>query len=55
MNRNRQKQIVPATAKVAAPQPNSPQHEVQDERYPGTFFRVPGVPIPGKTTWSIVR
>jgi hypothetical protein len=25
----------------------------QDDRYPGTFFRIPGVPTPGKTTWSI--
>ena len=27
----------------------------QDDRYPGTFFRVPGVPMPGKTTWSLVK
>lgn len=26
---------------------------VDDERYPGSFFRIPGRPIPGKTTWSI--
>ncbi len=26
---------------------------VDDDRYPGSFFRVPGRPIPGKTTWSI--
>jgi hypothetical protein len=25
----------------------------QDDRYPGSFFRIPGVPIPGKTTWSL--
>jgi hypothetical protein len=25
----------------------------QDDRYPGSFFRIPGIPIPGKTTWSI--
>lgn len=23
-----------------------------DDRYPGSFFRIPGVPAPGKTTWS---
>lgn len=26
---------------------------VDDDRYPGSFFRIPGAPIPGKTTWSI--
>ena len=26
---------------------------VDDDRYPGSFFRIPGRPIPGKTTWSI--
>lgn len=26
-----------------------------DERYPGSFFRVPGVPKPGKTTWSLAK
>jgi len=26
---------------------------IDDERYPGSFFRVPGVPMPGKTTWSL--
>jgi hypothetical protein len=25
----------------------------QDDRYPGSFFTIPGPPIPGKTTWSI--
>lgn len=26
---------------------------LEDDRYPGSFFRVPGVPRPGKTTWKI--
>lgn len=34
---------------------NSVAVHVQDDRYPGSFFRVPGVPMPGKTTWSIVK
>jgi hypothetical protein len=25
----------------------------RDDRYPGSFFRIPGTPIPGKTAWSI--
>ncbi len=25
----------------------------QDDRYPGTFFRIPGMPVIGETTWSI--
>ena len=27
----------------------------QDDRYPGSFFRIPGVPTPGKTTWSLAK
>lgn len=37
--------------RVSAP----PQPLVDDDRYPGSFFRVPGVPAPGKTTWSLVK
>ena len=25
----------------------------QDDRYPGSFFRISGKPITGKTTWSL--
>ncbi len=25
----------------------------EDDRYPGSFFKVPGVPRPGKTSWRI--
>jgi len=25
----------------------------QDDRYPGSFFRIPGSPITGSTTWSL--
>lgn len=25
----------------------------QDDRYPGSFFRIPGPPILGKTGWSL--
>ena len=28
---------------------------IEDDRYPGSFFRVPGIPKPGKTTWSIAK
>lgn len=28
---------------------------IEDDRYPGSFFRVPGVPSPGKTTWSLAK
>lgn len=28
---------------------------IDDERYPGSFFRIPGVPTPGKTTWSLTQ
>ncbi len=26
---------------------------VDDERYPGSFFRIPAPPVPGKTGWSL--
>jgi hypothetical protein len=26
-----------------------------DDRFPGSFFRIPGVPLPGKTTWSLAE
>jgi hypothetical protein len=26
-----------------------------DDRFPGSFFRIPGVPSPGKTAWSLVK
>ncbi|MGR8981858.1 MAG: hypothetical protein ACU84H_17450 [Gammaproteobacteria bacterium] len=34
---------------------SSPLREIpdQDDRFPGSFFRIPGAPVPGKTTWSI--
>ena len=32
---------------------NEPEFLDQDDRYPGSFFRMPGLPIPGKTTWSL--
>jgi len=25
----------------------------QDDRYPGSFFRIPGPPALGKTVWSL--
>lgn len=28
---------------------------LDDERNPGSFFRVPGVPVPGKTYWSVSK
>lgn len=27
----------------------------EDDRYPGTFFRIPGIPVPGKTTWTVSK
>ncbi|MGD0962083.1 MAG: hypothetical protein ABSB19_19915 [Methylomonas sp.] len=46
--------VAPATEKTAAKQ-LLPEANLPDERYPGTFFRIPGLPIPGKTTWSLVK
>jgi hypothetical protein len=54
MNSNRQKPAVSTPAKVT-PQPVMPAVDTPDERYPGSYFRVPGVPMPGKTTWSLTK
>ncbi|MDT4330193.1 hypothetical protein ACQE3E_02660 [Methylomonas sp. MED-D] len=55
MSSKRQKSAVPVNGKVEAPISNLPRDEAPDDRYPGTFFRVPGVPMPGKTTWSLAK
>lgn len=41
---------------VASEQKAMPAGSVEgDDRYPGSFFRIPGVPSPGKTTWSLTE
>lgn len=55
MNSKRQKQASQSVGKLEATQSNPPHLEVQDDRYPGSFFRVPGIPAPGKTTWSLAK
>lgn len=54
MSNNPQKPILPNDKKAIAKQALH-NDTLPDERYPGTFFRVPGVPLPGKTTWSLVK
>jgi len=34
---------------------DSENRPMDDDRYPGSFFRIPGVPKPGKTTWSLAK
>ncbi len=55
MSNHYRKPSVKAAAKVDTPQHTLPQHDGPDDRYPGTFFRIPGIPAPGKTTWSVVK
>jgi hypothetical protein len=55
MNSNHSKQNTAGTGKKDAPQQAASLHEVDDDRFPGSFFRIPGVPQPGKTTWSVVK
>jgi hypothetical protein len=55
MHSNQQKSAVPSNDQSVAQKQPMTQHEAPDERFPGTFFRVPGVPMPGKTTWSLVK
>ena len=40
--------------KSISPQAANPRLQ-NDDRYPGSFFRIPGVTIPGKTTWSLSK
>ena len=55
MTSNSQKQTASTGDKAIAQQQPLPRLDEQDDRYPGTFFRVPGVPMPGKTTWSLAK
>lgn len=34
-----------------------PLHQLtpEDDRYPGTFFRVPRIPVAGKTAWGVAQ
>jgi len=52
MNSHGQKPAAPVTAKVGTTQQVQPSLDAPDDRYPGSFFRLPGIPVPGKTTWS---
>lgn len=38
---------------IDSKKPTAKDTPYEDDRYPGSFFRVPGVPRPGKTTWKI--
>lgn len=44
-----QQKIQPAA--VEAKKPSSKDQPFEDDRYPGSFFKIPGVPRPGKTAW----
>ncbi len=54
MKSDRQKLTTSTTAKVT-PQQVLPTLDIPDDRYPGSYFRIPGVPMPGKTTWSLKK
>lgn len=55
MTSNLPKSTIETTAKTDTVQQHPGHQDEPDDRYPGTFFRIPGVPTPGKTTWSLVR
>lgn len=55
MNSKSQKPLQNRASKLDAPTQHVPHHDLPDDRYPGSFFRVPGVPTPGKTTWSLAK
>lgn len=44
----------PLDADLPSAPPLPMHHSVpEDDQYPGTFFRVPRMPVAGKTTWSL--
>ena len=55
MSSKRQQPVSTDQRKLEAQPLGLPQHEMPDDRYPGSFFRVPGIPAPGKTTWSVAK
>lgn len=51
-------EAAPSLGENNGSEPNRPSThttELGDDRYPGTFFRVPGVPVPGKTAWNLIK
>jgi len=41
---------------TASTQPSVSEPPIlDDDRYPGSFFRIPGLPKPGNTTWSLAK
>jgi hypothetical protein len=46
-------QPTPSTLAAKHPHQDTASTPICDDRYPGSFFRIPGLPTPGKTTWSI--
>lgn len=55
MSSKRQKPAQANQSKLETQAQGLPQPEMPDDRFPGSFFRVPGIPAPGKTTWSLVK
>jgi hypothetical protein len=53
MNENSETQVCELEALEISTSPYGRDIPDQDDRYPGSFFRIPGVPVPGKTTWSL--
>ncbi|WP_160172691.1 hypothetical protein [Methylomarinum vadi] len=47
--KNSQQKLQPATVETKKHSYKDVPYE--DDRYPGSFFKVPGVPRPGKTAW----
>ena len=47
MNEHQEQQLCEPEAKETLEIPD------QDDRYPGSFFRIPAPPMPGKTGWSL--
>lgn len=56
MNKNRDVEIVEKENIVLADSihKQTQNQPVQDDNFPGTFFCIPSVPRPGKTSWSLV-
>jgi hypothetical protein len=55
MSKHHPKTIVIAESKTLTQQTSRIVNEQPDDRHPGSFFRVPGLPVPGKTTWCSAK
>ena len=55
MNNHCPKPVLPASVKAVETRSAKSSLNAPDDGYPGSFFRIPGIPMPGKTTWRLSK